>query len=142
MGVLYALGMAASVLWFGGVVLNNRRAVGQPATKGRSAASPALSARQPKLRATFEGEKGGTAVALSDDGRVLVTARSSLWLVGGLTGPMQRVQSPTTQGFVPEFMGLPWPRTSCSANPPTISASTATSIIFKLFVYGVSVALH
>jgi RNA polymerase sigma factor (sigma-70 family) len=72
-GVLLVLGMAASCLCFGVVVLNDRLAVGQQAAKGRPAASPALSARQPRLRATFDGEKDGTAVAISGDGRVLAT---------------------------------------------------------------------
>jgi RNA polymerase sigma factor (sigma-70 family) len=72
-GVLLVLGMAVGIPWFGIDLLNKRQVLGQEATKDLPAAPSALGAREPKLRATFEGEKDGTAVAISGDGSVMAS---------------------------------------------------------------------
>jgi RNA polymerase sigma factor (sigma-70 family) len=75
-GVLLVIGMAIGVPCIGLVLLNHRPAVGHEAKKAsqtRAVQRSALSAPQPKLRATLEGEKDGTAVALSGDGKMLAS---------------------------------------------------------------------
>jgi RNA polymerase sigma factor (sigma-70 family) len=76
-GVLLVIGMAIGVPCIGLVLLNHRPAVGHEAKKAsqaRAVQRSALSAPQPKLRATLEGgERDGTAVAISGDGKMLAS---------------------------------------------------------------------
>jgi RNA polymerase sigma factor (sigma-70 family) len=78
--VLLAIGMAIAIPGYGVPLLNNR-AAGQEPRKFRpapavqvaavQAAAPQARAQEPKLRATLDGEKDGTAVAISGDGKVV-----------------------------------------------------------------------
>jgi RNA polymerase sigma factor (sigma-70 family) len=73
LGVLLVLGALFAVSWLGVVPLANRLAVAQEKKREATAAPPPAAARQPKLRATFDGERDGTAVAISQDGKVMAS---------------------------------------------------------------------
>jgi uncharacterized protein (TIGR03067 family) len=70
--VLLALGLAISIPCFGVALPDRPPAPGQPPRTRRPAAPPRV-ARQPTLRATLAGEKGGTAVAVSADGNLVAS---------------------------------------------------------------------
>jgi WD40 repeat protein len=69
LGVLLVLGAVLCVSWLGVVPLANRLAMAQDEKREATVAA----ARQPKLRATFNGERDGTAVAISQDGKVIAS---------------------------------------------------------------------
>jgi RNA polymerase sigma factor (sigma-70 family) len=73
LGILLVLGTVVGVSWLGVVLLANRLAVAQGDKQDAPAAPPPPAARQPKLRATFDGERDGTAVAISQDGKVMAS---------------------------------------------------------------------
>jgi len=73
LGVLLVLGAVLGVSWLGVVPVANRLAVAQEEKREATAAPPPAAARQPKLRATFDGERDGTAVAISQDGKVMAS---------------------------------------------------------------------
>jgi RNA polymerase sigma factor (sigma-70 family) len=83
LGVLLVLGAVVGVSWLGLGLLANRLAVAQAAKQDVTSAPPPAAARQPKLRATFDGEKDGTAVAISSDGKMMASEsedeRVKLW---------------------------------------------------------------
>ncbi|HZY85060.1 MAG TPA: sigma-70 family RNA polymerase sigma factor, partial [Gemmataceae bacterium] len=72
-GVLLVIGVAVGVPCFAVVPLTNRPVVGREAKQGRRAAPSPPAAQEPKLRATFDGEKDGTAVAISGDGKFVAS---------------------------------------------------------------------
>jgi RNA polymerase sigma factor (sigma-70 family) len=81
-GGLLVLGVVAGVSWFGAVLLADRLAAAQEGKRDATAAAPPATHGErrgvsppgsPKLRATFDGEKDGTAVAISGDGKLMAS---------------------------------------------------------------------
>jgi RNA polymerase sigma factor (sigma-70 family) len=85
LGVLLVIGMVASVSCFA-VLLDNPLAVGKEAKAAAAAPVPPVPPGPPKLRATFDGEKDGTAVAISGDGKLMASEGEdeivNVWDVG------------------------------------------------------------
>jgi RNA polymerase sigma factor (sigma-70 family) len=73
LAVLLVLGAVLGVALLGEVPLASRLAVAQEEKREAKAAPPPAAAREPKLRATFDGERDGTAVAISQDGKVMAS---------------------------------------------------------------------
>jgi RNA polymerase sigma factor (sigma-70 family) len=76
-GLLLAISLAIGVPCFGMALLNNRPDGGQEVKKGSlipaQLSTQPKSAPQPRLRATLDGERDRTSVALSGDGKLLAS---------------------------------------------------------------------